>query len=113
MQPFITVGPEAGSVEQALRESKSGTMLILNPGKYRVSNRIISKQLLLRGTGQNATDVVIEGTFQAKGKLQLENLMIQQITTHNNLVSLSEGAKLTAKGVVFALGPVKLTNEII
>lgn len=101
MQPFITVGPEAGSLEQALRESKSGTMLILNPGKYRVSNRIISKQLLLRGTGQNATDVVIEGTFQAKGKLQLENLMIQQTTTHNNLVSLSEGAKLTAKGVVF------------
>jgi len=101
MQPFITVGPEAGSLEKALRESKSGTMLILNPGKYRVSNRIISKLLLLRGTGQNATDVVVEGTFQVSGNLQLENLMIQQSTMHNNLVSLSEGAKLTAKGVVF------------
>ena len=102
--------PQEMSIDQAMREAGQVPVL-LSPGRYKVSDLQLFRDVSLRGTGADPTACVIVAVngwrISERGHLQLENLALN-ISGEERL---EVQGRLTASGVVFQGGGVKVKGE--
>ncbi|MDG1805766.1 chondroitinase-B domain-containing protein [Flavicella sp.] len=95
---IISVNPVAGELTKKINEAKSGDVLLLNPGKYGISNSLkISKEVTLKATSENTVTISYSGAANSPlfelnpyGDLIIEKIALVGTGTQQAFSNLKE-----------------------